>query len=81
MRKPCYTVESAHLHYPGTPDCLTLAQARKELARTVKESTAKCRRSYRRCTKMGEIKKGVVEIRIGGRQGFHLWNHYSIRKF
>ena len=54
--------------------------AAKELASIVREDAAACRRSYKTCSILGSARKGSVQIRVGGRQGFHLWQRYVINE-
>jgi len=63
-------------------DFPTRAAAVKALAQEVKAAAAECRRSTRhgRCSVIGSAKKGSVVIRIGGRQGYHLWQRYIINE-
>jgi hypothetical protein len=56
----------------------TLTGARKALATEVRSALRKCRRSHGRCSQIGTSREGDVEIRIGGRQGYHLWQRYLI---
>ncbi len=58
----------------------TKASAVKALAREVRIAAAECRRGKRRCSVIGSAKNGSVEIKIGGRQGYHLWQRYSINQ-
>lgn len=56
------------------------APGSKDLAREVKRSRARCRRSFRhgRCTQVGTVRDGFVDIRIGGRQGYHTWETWKL---
>lgn len=58
----------------------TKAEARKALADIVREDAQACRRSHKRCSVIGSVRSGGVEIKIGGRQGYHLWQRYSINE-
>lgn len=61
-------------------DGLTKSEARKELREIVRDSAQSCRRSHKRCSVIGSVRSGSVEIKIGGRQGFHLWQRFIIGK-
>lgn len=54
------------------------AAAVKALAEEVKAAAKSCRRSSKRCSIIGTARSGRVEIRVGGHQGYHLWQRYSI---
>lgn len=56
----------------------TKAAAKKELAKLARESAAACRRSHRTCSIIGSARKGSVQIKIGGRQGYHLWQRFVV---
>lgn len=56
----------------------TLKAARKELSAIVRRQLRACRRSHRRCSQVGTVREGDVRIRIGGRQGYHLWDRYAL---
>lgn len=55
------------------------AEATKALTEEVRIAARRCRESYGTCSVIGTAKKGDVEIRIGGRQGYNLWQRYMIR--
>lgn len=54
--------------------------AAKELAAIVREAAQRCRRSHKTCSVVGSARKGSVQIRVGGRQGYHLWQRYVINE-
>lgn len=56
----------------------TKTRARKEMAAMVKRSLKACRRSHRRCSQVGSVRDGTVRIKIGGRQGYHLWQRFDL---
>jgi hypothetical protein len=58
----------------------TKKEATKALAQMVREDARECRRRFDRCSVVGSAREGSVKIRIGGRQGFHLYNRYVINK-
>ena len=57
---------------------LTKAEAQKELAEIVREAAQSCRRTYKRCSVVGSVRSGSVEIKVGGRQGYNMWQRYII---
>ncbi|HSX22547.1 MAG TPA: hypothetical protein VLE97_07225 [Gaiellaceae bacterium] len=52
----------------------------KALAQEVKEAATACRRSYGSCSVVGSARSGSVQIRVGGRQGYNLWQRYIINE-
>lgn len=56
------------------------AAAVKALAEEVKIAVKECRRSYKRCSVVGSARSGSVQIKVGGRQGYHLWQRYVINE-
>lgn len=57
------------------------AAAIKALAEEVRISAASCRRGRRSgCSVVGSARSGHVEIKIGGRQGYNMWQRYAIVK-
>ena len=52
----------------------------KALAEEVKIAAQKCRRSHKTCSVVGSARKGSVQIKVGGRQGYHLWQRYVINE-
>ena len=58
----------------------TKGAARKALTEIVRDAARACRRRYRRCSVVGSAQKDGVEIKIGGRQGYHLWQRYVINE-
>lgn len=52
----------------------------KALAEEVKTAAQECRRSHKTCSVVGSARKGSVQIRVGGRQGYHLWQRYVINE-
>ena len=63
-----------------SPDYSSRRDVERALANEVKEQAARCRRAHKRCAVVGSAKRGDVEIRIGGRQGYNLWDRYVINK-
>ena len=61
-------------------DFPTKKAARKALAAEVREAARDCRRSKGACSIVGTTQSGSVQIRIGGRQGYHLWQRYVINE-
>lgn len=57
----------------------TKTAARKALAEIVRDDAKRCRRSHERCSVVGSVKSDGVQIKIGGRQGYHLWDRYIIK--
>jgi len=67
----------------GVIECFrTKKRAQKFMAKEVKASASYCRKSYKhkRCSAVGSVRDGHVTIKIGGRQGYHMWNRFSITK-
>jgi hypothetical protein len=58
---------------------LTLMEARKLLAKEAKEARQDCINAYKRCSIVGKAKSGFVEIKVGGKQGYHVWTRLAIR--
>lgn len=58
----------------------TKAAARKALSAIVRDEAASCRRSHRTCSVVGSAAKGSVQIKVGGRQGYHLWQRFIINQ-
>lgn len=56
------------------------AAAVKALAEIVRKAAQECRRSYKRCSVVGSARSGNVQILIGGRQGYNLWQRYVINE-
>lgn len=56
----------------------TKTAAKKELAQIVREDVADCRARHGRCATVGTVKEGDVEIKIGGKQGYHTWQRWVI---
>jgi len=54
--------------------------AAKALAEEVKHAAQACRRSHKACSVVGSARKGSVQIRVGGRQGYNLWQRYVINE-
>lgn len=52
----------------------------KALAEEVKEDAKACRRSHKSCSVVGSARSGSVQIKVGGRQGYHLWQRYVINE-
>lgn len=52
----------------------------KALAEEVKTAARECRRSHKTCSVVGSARKGSVQIKVGGRQGYHLWQRYVINE-
>lgn len=50
----------------------------KALTEIVRDAAERCRRSYKACSVVGTAREGNVQIRVGGRQGYHLWDRFSI---
>jgi hypothetical protein len=73
-----YRIATQHGYVDG--DYATKAQARKDLANIVKGEAATCRQRHNRCSVIGTSKSGSVEIKIGGRQGYHLWDRFIINE-
>jgi hypothetical protein len=56
----------------------TRAAAVKAMADLVRDAAESCRRSHKTCSVVGTARGGDVQIRVGGRQGYHLWDRYTI---
>lgn len=52
----------------------------KALAEEVRSAAQACRRSHKSCSVVGSARKGSVQIKVGGRQGYHLWQRYVINE-
>jgi hypothetical protein len=52
----------------------------KALAEEVKDAAKACRRSHKSCSVVGSARSGSVQIKVGGRQGYHLWQRYVINE-
>lgn len=52
----------------------------KALAEEVKAAVKECRRSHKSCAVVGSARSGSVQIKVGGRQGYHLWQRYVINE-
>ena len=52
----------------------------KALAEEVKTAAQECRRSHKSCSVVGSARSGSVQIKIGGCQGYHLWQRYVINE-
>jgi hypothetical protein len=71
-----YIIVTQHGYYGG--EYVTKGAAQKAMREIIRESAAACRRSHKRCS---IIKHPThYEIKIGGRQGYHLWQSYRVRK-
>ena len=57
----------------------TKAAARKALTDIVRDDAQRCRRSHKRCSVVGSAKSDGAQIKIGGRQGYNLWDRYIIK--
>ncbi len=58
---------------------MTLTAARKQIAADARADRARCKQHHGRCTIVGTAKSGVMEVRIGGKQGHHMWSRYALR--
>lgn len=58
----------------------TREAAVKALAEEVKTAAQECRRSHKTCSVVGTARSGSVQIRVGGRQGYNLWQRYVINE-
>lgn len=58
----------------------TREAAVKALAAEVKDAARECRRSHKTCSVVGTARSGSVQIKVGGRQGYHLWQRYVINE-
>ena len=56
------------------------AAAAKVLAEIVRDAAKRCRQSYKTCSVVGSAREGSVQIHVGGRQGYHLWQRYVINE-
>jgi len=56
----------------------TRAAVVKAMAELVRDAAERCRRSYKTCSVVGTARGGDVQIRVGGRQGYNLWDRYTI---
>ncbi len=56
------------------------AAAVKALAEEVQDAAQACRRSHGTCSVVGSARSGSVQIKVGGRQGYHLWQRYVINE-
>lgn len=65
-------------HYPY--EFHSKEAAVKALSEEVKLAAEACRRSHKRCSVVGSARQGGVQIRVGGRQGYHLWERYAINE-
>ena len=52
----------------------------KALAEEVKTAAQECRRRYKTCSVVGSARSGSVQINVGGRQGYNLWQRYVINE-
>jgi hypothetical protein len=52
----------------------------KELTALVRDAAKRCRQSHKSCSVVGSARKGSVQIKVGGRQGYHLWQRYVINE-
>lgn len=52
----------------------------KALAAEVRDAAQACRRSHKTCSVVGSAREGSVQIKVGGRQGYHLWQRYVINE-
>lgn len=52
----------------------------KALSEEVKHAAQACRRRYKTCSVVGSARSGSVQILIGGRQGYHMWQRYVINE-
>jgi hypothetical protein len=73
-----YIIVTQHGYLGG--DYPTKKAALKALREEVKASAKSCRRSHKRCSVIRSAATGHYEIKIGGRQGYHLWQSYRVRK-
>ena len=72
-----YIVDNA----TGYPEEFATKQlAIKALAEIVRDAAERCRRSHKTCSVVGTARDGKVEIRVGGRQGYHLWDRFLINE-
>lgn len=62
----------------GYAELFTKGEAKKALSEIVREDAQACRRHYKRCSVVGSVRSGGVEIKIGGRQGYNLYQRYVI---
>jgi hypothetical protein len=58
----------------------TRKAAVKALAEEVKDAAQECRRRYKTCSVVGSARSGRVQINVGGRQGYNLWQRYVINE-
>ena len=58
----------------------TKQDAIKALTEIVRDAAERCRRSYKTCSVVGTARDGDVQIRVGGRQGYHLWDRFLINE-
>jgi len=76
MRAKRYYIATQNGYLDG--EFKTKKAAAKALAAEVKIAARECRRSNRACSIVGSAKQGSVQIKVGGRQGYHLWQRYVI---
>lgn len=61
----------------GELDCFRKkTDAKKLLAEEIKDNAARCRRAHKRCSIVRSA--NGAEIKVGGRQGYHRWNHLAV---
>ena len=58
----------------------TRRAAYKDLVQIVRDSAADCRKANRRCSIVGSVRKGSVQIKVGGRQGYNLWQRFVVNE-
>ena len=73
-----FVIATQHGYVDGS--FLTKAAARKALSSIVRDDASACRRSHKTCSVVGSVAKGSVQIKVGGRQGYHLWQRYVINQ-
>ena len=65
----------------GYPEEFATKQlAVKALTELVRDAAERCRRSYKTCSVVGTARDGDVKIRVGGRQGYNLWERFIINE-
>jgi hypothetical protein len=63
----------------GYPEEFATKQlAVKTMTELVRDAAERCRRSYKTCSVVGTARDGDVQIRVGGRQGYNLWDRFTI---
>lgn len=74
--RPRFHIATQHGYIEGS--FATKGEARKALTDIVRNEARECRRKFGRCSVVGSVKSDSVEIKIGGRQGYNLWDRYVI---